>query len=215
MKSSDVLPACDYIAAELRKAIFTNEYHHGEELVQEALAKKYNVSRIPIRQALQLLANEGLVILRKNRSALVNQLDYTDIVDHFAIRGLLEGEAAALAAERGESFDAIIEANRLTNDSKDRQDLEGFLKYNILFHEEIWNAARSPRLKGLITQVWNNVSLVIRETPEDRMNVSCIEHNLILNAILLRNADIARKAMHDHIVKHNLANFKARFNNAE
>lgn len=210
MKKGSDLPVSDYIAAELRKAIFTNEYQHGEELVQETLAHKYNVSRIPIRQALQLLANEGLVILRKNRSALVNQLNYTDIEEHFKLRGLLEGEAAALAAERGENFADIIEADRLTNESKERQDLEAFKEYNFRFHEAIWDAARSPRLKGLIMQVWNNISLVIRETPEVRMNVSCAEHNIILNSILLRNPDLARKAMHDHIVIHNLENFKGK-----
>lgn len=199
------------IASDIRKSIFMKEYKAGQELRQEALAEKYQVSRMPIRQALQLLADEDLVTLRKNRSVIVNEMRYRDIQDHFEIRGLLEAEAAVLAVRRGDDFSKLIEMEYKCRKEAENQNKELFEYYNYQFHEEIWRLADSRRLNRMIKQIWNAVSYVKAESPQKRMSVSSAEHVKILEAITHRQEDVARAAMYDHIVKHNLDNFENEF----
>lgn len=201
----------EQIASDIRKSIFEREYKAGQELRQEALAEKYQVSRMPIRQALQLLADEDLVTLRKNRSVIVNELRYRDVQDHFQIRGLLEGEAAALAARRGKDFSRLTEYEHRCRKEGNNQNKELFEKYNYMFHEEIWRLADSRRLYRMIKQIWNAVSYVKKESPQRRMSTSSEEHRRILQAIVNRKEEQARNALYDHIVKHNLDNFESDF----
>jgi DNA-binding GntR family transcriptional regulator len=197
--------ACDAIASDLRKAIFSQRFKPGYEFRQEALAREFGTSRMPVRQALQMLAAEGFVLLRKNRSAIVNNVDFSDIADHFEIRGLLEGEAAAFAAIRAEDFSEIIEAEALIKEAKENSDMGQFEEANKKFHHAIWDAAKSPRLKALLGQSWNSILLGHTETPQRRIEISYMEHELVLNALLLRKPESARRAMYDHVVKHNIS----------
>lgn len=213
MKTNEVLLIGDKIASELRKKIFNNELQPGDELVQESLAEKYGTSRMPIRQALQILSTEGLITLRKHRSAIVNGIDFADLADHFEIRGLLEGEAAAYASMRGQDFNEIIYASQKLELSKTENDLKMFEKYNRHFHEAIWEQSKSPRLKSLLSQTWNNILLGAEESIEERIQTSCFEHDIVMNAILMRKPRLARVAMYDHVVKHNLEGLETNFDN--
>lgn len=204
MQSSESLLAGERIASELRKKIFNNQLKPGEELIQESLAKLLGTSRMPIRQALQILATEGLITLRKNRSAIVNGIDFSDIADHFEIRGLLEGEAAAYASIRGDDFSDVIHASKVLEISKSEKDLALFEEYNRYFHEAVWEQSKSPRLKALLTKTWNNILLGTEESSEKRIETSCAEHDIVMNAILMRKPELAKVAMYEHVVKHNL-----------
>ena len=97
MKKITVVPTRVRIAAELRKSILNGEIKAGEELSLTGTAEKLAVSRTPVREAFQVLSEEGLIRLRMNRSAVVMQIDENYIIDHFETRALLEGEAVARA----------------------------------------------------------------------------------------------------------------------
>lgn len=202
---NDDILMCDVIASDLRRAIFNQSFKPGYEFRQEALAKEFHASRMPVRQALQILAAEGFITLRKNRSAIVNDVSFSDIADHFEIRGLLEGEAAAFAASRTEDYSEIEHAEDLIRSAKESVDLELFEKANKLFHSAIWEAAKSPRLKALLGQSWNRILLGHSETPQKRIELSYMEHELVLNALRLHKPELARRAMYDHVVKHNIS----------
>ena len=196
------------IASELRKSILENEYPAGSELRQERLAERFHVSRMPIRQALQLLAEEDLITLRKNRSAIVNTMTERDIRDHFELRGLLEGQAAAFAAQRGDDFSRLKELTDLCFQASHIGDTSLWETYNYAFHNEIWNLAECKRLYQMIQQIWNAVSYVEKESPKARMERSAGEHLSIYQAIAGKDPELARIMMHRHIVKHNLSNFE-------
>lgn len=209
MTDSDLL--FENIAADVRSAILTGEYPMGYELRQETLASKYGVSRMPIRQVLLTLADEELITLRKNRSAIVNEISNRDIEDHFGIRGLLEGEAAALATKRGADFSQLRIYAQQCVDAIAGADKEAFEKSNYAFHQEIWRLADNKRLQRMIMMSWNTVSYVKKETPRKRMSVSAAEHMQILLAMEARKADQARERMYSHIVAHNLSNFEIEY----
>lgn len=199
------------VAAEIRRAIFTLEYPPGSELRQENLAERFHVSRMPIRQALQLLADEDLITLRKNRSAIVNQYTEQDIRDHFELRGLLEAQAAVFASQRGTDFSRLIEIMQQCQAAR-TGDPAIWERYNYEFHQEIWRLADCRRLRQMIQQIWNAVSYVKKETPQTRMNVSTEEHQQICQAIVHHDAELSRLMMYRHIVRHNLDNFDIQWN---
>src|ERR1051326_8702149 len=84
----------------LREMIVQGRFRPGERIREIPLAAKLNVSRIPLRLALQRLAHEGLLEIRATRGFVVQQFSRADIWDAIELRGLLEGAAARLAAER-------------------------------------------------------------------------------------------------------------------
>src|SRR5215216_1118325 len=87
----------DEIAFRIQEDIFRGKYAPGVKLYQEELGKRYGVSRTPIREALNRLAAQGLVIKQANRGALVRRLTRTDLRESYVVRAELEGFAAELA----------------------------------------------------------------------------------------------------------------------
>ena len=94
------IPIAEKVTSIIRKSVFSGEFPAGTELSLAEISERLNVSRTPVRDALQVLSDEGLVILRGNKSAVVAHIDADFIRDHFNMRKLMEGEAAALCALR-------------------------------------------------------------------------------------------------------------------
>src|SRR5512146_794606 len=78
------------VADELRKRIVRGELHEGEQLRQDAIASQFDVSRIPIREALRQLQAEGLITIVANRGAVVSALSPEEIYQLFEVRAVLE-----------------------------------------------------------------------------------------------------------------------------
>jgi DNA-binding GntR family transcriptional regulator len=93
-------PLGDAVLEALRDAIIAGHYAQGERLVEDEIATRFEVSRNPIRAALQMLAVEGLVTLEPRRGARVALLDHDRARELFELRGPLEGLVARLAADR-------------------------------------------------------------------------------------------------------------------
>src|SRR5262245_56816198 len=83
----------------LRARILGGHFPAGHRLKTSEIAQLLGVSRMPVRDALQVLHSEGLVVLRPNRGAVVTSLTTEDIVDHFELRAVLEGLAARVACQ--------------------------------------------------------------------------------------------------------------------
>ena len=194
------------IASEMRTMILTQKYPAGSELNQEKIAAQFHVSRTPIRQVLHILAEEGLITLRKNRSAIVNEQTDQNIRDHFEIRGLLEAKAAAFAAQRGTDFSKLTE---IMNKSMEAEhgDHSAWEMCNLEFHREVWRLADCPKLEQLIQQVWNSPSYVKEQSLLNRRIMANKDHKWIYEAIIARDADLASLLMTRHIVKRNMENF--------
>ena len=101
METLELLPVRVRITAILRKAIYSGEYKSGDELSLTDIAAQLGISRTPVREAFQVLESEGLITLRMNKGAIVNNIDKKFIQDIFEMRILLESEAAYRAAKNG------------------------------------------------------------------------------------------------------------------
>ena len=105
--------AKEKVAAELRKAILSRQMKEGEILSLDSVASQLNVSAMPVREAFQILARDGLIQLRKNKGAVVLGITETYIREHYQLRAILESAAAKLAAEPGTDIAEIEDIRNL------------------------------------------------------------------------------------------------------
>lgn len=193
-----LLPAREQAAAALRKAIFAGELSIGQELTQEEVAQRLGISRMPVREAFQILERDGLLVLT-NRRAIVQGITDDDIVDHYEIRALLEGEAAERANSKGKDLKDIFKAQELVEKMVLTKDASGYYKANEMFHKSVWEASGSTRLQNLLNQLWNGIPLHLPELLPEQMDKSIIEHRNIVSAIFTGTPDEARDAMYQHV----------------
>ena len=93
------------VVRQIRDLILDGALGPGEQLTEVAMAQRIGVSRTPIRDALNTLATEGLLIYLPNRGYIVRRFDVQEVLDAFDTRGTLEGMACRVVAERGLSSD--------------------------------------------------------------------------------------------------------------
>lgn len=124
----------NYIAELLKKEIFLGNIKDGEKLTQELIAKKLGVSRMPVREALQLLEQEGFVRRLPNRHMCANGVSYKNIVDNFRILSSLETEIAKMILEEDKDIMGIKEAARELEIS---QSHEIYVEKTVIFHKQL------------------------------------------------------------------------------
>jgi len=189
------------IASKLRKQILSGEIKSGEELSLTDTALEMGISRTPVREAFQALENDGLISLRMNRGAIVNNIDEHFITDHFEMRILLESEASSLAAKNGiEDIDSLIEECLLLRDKLLSKDDSSFCDtLNQKIHTTIWRAADNRKLYSILCSLWNGPSIGRNTNELDHHYMSNLEHLEILQAIKRLDCDNARRGMKRHI----------------
>ncbi|MBQ3401841.1 MAG: GntR family transcriptional regulator [Synergistaceae bacterium] len=201
------LPIRIEIASRLRKAIYSREYDSGDELSLTDVASMLGVSRTPVREAFQALAEEGLITLRMNRGAVVNSIDRKFIRDCFEMRILLETEAAGRAAVNGMKTDDILPELEAMSESPGRISREHYESLNEDIHMRIWDAAGNMKLKRYLMELWNGPSTghSMAESSQHYI-LSTHEHIAILEAIRDSSPERARQAMTGHITRsmHNI-----------
>jgi DNA-binding GntR family transcriptional regulator len=189
----------------LRTAILEGRLEPGTRLRAETLADRLRSSRTPVREALLLLAQEGLVEIEPRRGATVRTFDAADLADLYEVRGLIEPHAAALAAQRiGEAQRARlteIHEDSLTHDAADEDSVAALVALNEQFHRVIVEAAGSPRLTAAMSAV-SGIPRVFRSSfwrePAQRAQ-SLFCHQELVNAIRAGRGDLAQTVMRMHI----------------
>ena len=182
--------AKEKVAAELRKAILSRQMKEGEILSLDSVASQLNVSAMPVREAFQILARDGLIQLRKNKGAVVLGITETYIREHYQLRAILESAAAKLAAEPGTDIAGIEDVYQ-----------ESCEALNRAFHNEIWSAAGNGKMKKMISELWNGLSMGSMVSEGDYAKVSIKEHGRILKALQEHNVEAAEKEMYAHIMR--------------
>jgi DNA-binding GntR family transcriptional regulator len=152
----DVRPA-DAIRERLREAILTGGVAPGEHLREVEIAARYEVSRGPVREALLQLEREGLVLLRRNRGAVVARLSRTDLEEVYSLRLALERLAVVLAVRHGTEadfaiLDDVLHEFRGTASSQPLTEQEA-ADQDVRFHDAIYRAAHHERLYV----AWNSI----------------------------------------------------------
>ena len=204
-----LLPAREQVASVLRKAILSRELEEGQEITLEGIASQVGVSSMPVREAFQILANDGLIKLRPNKGAVVLGVNEKTIRDHYETRAVLEGATAALASKAAD-ISSIEHAFEVAKQALDEGDSKLYSEYNQSFHVEIWTAAGNDKMQTLLSTMWNGLSMGHKDTEESYAQVSIAEHEKILTAIKAGDENLARKRMEDHIIR-SMNNILTRF----
>jgi DNA-binding GntR family transcriptional regulator len=180
--------------AKLRAMIFSGELRAGQPMRQEEIARRLGVSRLPVREALNRLATEGLVELKPRRGFFVTSLDADEIEDIFDMRAMLEQRAGSLATERrtaadADALDEIVRALDLVVDGPTRFD--NWAELNLRFHTRLYQSCGRKHLCRQIDLLRDTVAPFIRilALQEGELRRAQSEHREL--AVLFRAGDAA------------------------
>ncbi|QWE21483.1 GntR family transcriptional regulator [Polynucleobacter sp. AP-Kolm-20A-A1] len=198
-------PLYEDVAERLRAQIFAHELAPGSWLDEQSLAIQFGISRTPMREAIKVLASEGLVTMKLRRGAYVTEVDRGDLEQIFTILSLLEGQAAketALKATEAQLTQLDDIHHRLEKAAADR-DAEQFFEVNVRFHELIQEIAGNRWMNGVIVDLRKVLKLQRRDSLSrtGRLQSSLLEHRQILQAILKRDPVAAELAMRNHLAR--------------
>lgn len=188
--------------AILRERIRTGELPPGTRLRQEVLAEELGISRTPLREAMRLLAADGLVELEPNRGAVVTALSRESQVQFWTARLALEPAAARLGAATGErsALTAMAEAIAAQRSG----DADGGFAANRAFHLALVRSAGNPHLDRFAESVWvQTVGTVIyaaQTTDAAQAAAYADAHEAILDAITAGDAELAERLTREHIL---------------
>jgi DNA-binding GntR family transcriptional regulator len=185
---------------QLRREIVRGELRPNQPLAEIDIAERLNVSRTPVRESMQRLAADGLVISRRRRW-LVYEHSKREIEEIYEVRLALEGYAARLASQR--ISDAQIEeltGLRQPPAADDR--LTARIEHNEDFHNHLITIAGNKRLASTLAHNRNfafNRQVASLYTPED-LTVSETQHSRLVRAVLARDGDAAERTAREHIL---------------
>ena len=205
MTSSRIAPLALYqeVAERLRQRIFSHELPPGTWVDEQALADHYGISRTPLREALKVLASEGLVTLKPRKGCYVTEISDRDLDEIFTVMALLEGQCAREAAGRA-SNGALKDLERIHSKlelAATESDIDGFFEANQAFHRAVQTLADNRWLLNAIEDLRKVIKLSRHHSlfSEGRLEQSLSEHREILTAILGRDPDAAERKMREHI----------------
>ena len=195
-------PLATQVSERLREDLLTRSLLPGQQIVQEALAEQYGVSRVPLREALKELETEGLVTHEPHRGYFVTELNTAEMAEVYTIRALLEAEAIRRACQNLSDSDlARIEELRIAVEvSLATQDLESIASANRAFHFAIFDACELPRLVRLLRTLWDATDAYRSLYFEDASTHEnmCQEHADHLGALMRRDPESAIETQRLH-----------------
>ena len=194
----------DGVAAQLRSMVFERQLAPGQWIDEKALAKAWMVSRTPLREALKVLAAEGLVELVPQRGCRVIELSDDEADDLFPVMALLEGRCAHEAAPKA-SADDIAELQRLHQALEHHaaaRDIDGYYRANHAFHTRVQTLADNRWLDRATGDLRRFLRLMRGRQLNlpGRIEASLNEHRVLIDAFAQRDAARAERAMHDHLM---------------
>ncbi|HLQ27517.1 MAG TPA: GntR family transcriptional regulator [Acidiferrobacterales bacterium] len=193
----------DEVVGRLRDMIIEGELSPGTRLTERILCQRFGISRTPLREAVKVLASEGLLELLPNRGAAVTELTIEAVEDMFQVIGALEALAGELACARISDEDlAEIRAlhyQMLAHHA--RSELSEYFKYNQRIHEKIIEAAKNPILANTYRSLSGRIrrARYLANFSKERWDHAVHEHNLILEALTKKEAGQLRQLLQDHL----------------
>ncbi len=183
-------------------AIDTGIYHPGDRLVESELAERFGVSRTPVREALQRLETQS-VLVRDGRSMVVASLNHDQLGELYVVRAELEGLAARLAAQHAGPEEIRILQQMVKVDHALVDDPQRLSRANRRFHRQIHLASHNRFLIQQLEMVHRTMALLTTTSlaAEGRGSVALEEHATLVAAIAERDGDAANDALHAHISK--------------
>lgn len=193
----------EQVALQLRQMLVEGQITPGAKLNERELSEELHVSRTPLREAIKMLAAEGLVELLPNRGAIALHLNRDDVLNTFEVMAGLEGQSGELAAQR------ITEAE--LNNIKalhyemlaayTRQDLSAYYRLNAEIHRAINAAAKNPVLTATYNQVNARLQALRFRSNQDgeKWARAVQEHDAMVAALEARDSAAMREVLLTHL----------------
>ena len=191
------------VAELLRQRIFRRELEPGSWIDEQTLAAEFGISRTPLREALKVLAAEGLVTMKLRRGAYVTEVSERDLVEVYHLLALLESDAAAIVAQ--DASDAQIaelaELHAVLEATVD--DRDAFFAANERFHMHLLEIAGNRWRNQTVADLRKVMKLYRHHSlfKQGRLQASLAEHRCIMEALRARDAQRAQQLMRTHIAQ--------------
>ncbi len=191
------------LTERIRALITSGELPSGHKIPEKKLCAQFGVSRTPLREALKVLASEGIVTLRPNRGALVRPLTVEELEEVFPVMGALEALSGEIACRR--ITDAEVAAIRRTHDAMvgywRRGELQDYFRLNQRIHEAILEATRNETLKSIYRGLSGRLlsARYIANMSPERWAQAVAEHEAILAALDARDGPRLAEILKVHL----------------
>ncbi len=192
------------VAESLRQRIFSRELAPGSWIDELKIAAAYGISRTPLREALKVLATEGLVTMKVRRGAYVTEVSEQDLAEVYHLLSLLESDAAAVVATQASAaqMDELqhlhqqLEAAALPG----QEDREGFFKINEQFHMRLLEIANNRWCRQTVADLRKVMKLNRHNSllKSGRIEQSLREHRAVMEALTARDASATARTMREH-----------------
>lgn len=190
----------EQVAEQLRQRIFQRELEPGSWIDELKIAEQMGISRTPLREAIKVLAAEGLVTMKVRRGAYVTEMSDKDLRDVYHLLALLESDAAAVVAERATVQQ--LQALQTLHEELERSvhDRDQFFAVNERFHMQLLALADNRWRDQLVTDLRKVMKLNRHNSllKQGRIAESLQEHRTIMQALHARQPETARQALQAH-----------------
>jgi DNA-binding GntR family transcriptional regulator len=197
---SAVVSLAEHVRRQLRADIFNMVLKPGQPLIENDIARRFEISRTPVREAIKGLEAEGLVVSYPGRGSQVSEISMKDQLEALELRELVEPYVARKAAancpeETREQICSMLDS--LAINPEQPQDLTERIEFDLKLHDLILRAAGNETIRSIILDMHYRV----RRTYSilKRYKITKEEHCLILEAILNQNEEQAEALMREHI----------------
>ena len=191
------------VAEQLRQRIFRRELEPGSWIDELKIAEEFGISRTPLREALKVLAAEGLVTMKVRRGAYVTEMSEKDLRDVYHLLSLLESDAAGVVAERAtpEQQQTLRDLHAELESAAGNR--EAFFSVNERFHMALLDMADNRWRSQMVADLRKVMKLNRHNSlfKQGRIEDSLSEHRAILKAMLARDAEGTRRAMQAHFAQ--------------
>ena len=188
------------VAELLRQRIFNRELAPGSWIDELRLAEEYGISRTPLREALKVLATEGLVTMKVRRGAYVTEVSERDLADVYHLLALLESDAAGVVATKASDVQLKELATLHKELEKSVGQREKFFELNEAFHMRLLAIADNRWRDQMVADLRKVMKLNRHNSllKTGRIQESLAEHQAIMTALLARNPTGTVQAMQSH-----------------
>lgn len=193
----------DQVYSRMLRAIITGESAPGTRLRERTLSDDHNVSRVPVREAIQRLEQEGFVVTSPRRGAVVRELTIEDAEELYDARICIEPHAARAAARRVGTSEASVAALAATLGEHAPGGLgpvrDATVSSNMAFHTELVNLGGNSILIGLFRPLLGRMQWLFNQTPGTRLHEQRHEHLELVRAIAAGNPELSSALAYTHL----------------
>jgi DNA-binding GntR family transcriptional regulator len=193
----------DELTERLRTLITRGDLAPGEKVPEKELCSQFGVSRTPLREALKVLASEGIVTLKPNRGAVVSSLTADELEEVFPVMGALEALSGEIACRHitDREIKTIHALHKTMVEHWQRGELQPYFRLNQKIHEAILEATRNETLKAIYRGLSGRIlsARYIANMSPERWTKAVEEHEAILKALDARDGVQLSKILKSHL----------------